>query len=72
VAHEGALRVERHEESESWLERLEAGGWTIDTPLELVLPSAAPRGFEVVHTGKACTLRYEGVSLLAVMRAKFG
>lgn len=70
IAHDGALRVERHEEADRWIERLEAQGWALDTPAELVAPSAAPAGFTVVHTGNACTLRYDGVSLLAAMRAK--
>ena len=70
IAHDGALRVERHEETARWLERLETVGWEVDTPEELVAPSAAPPGFEVVHTGRACTLRYEGVSLLGVIRAR--
>ncbi len=70
IAHDGALRVERHEEAERWVERLAAAGFTIDTPAELVSQSAAPAGFEVVHTGRAATLRYNGVSLLAVLRAR--
>jgi len=70
IAHDGALRAERHEEAERWVERLEAAGFVIDTPTELVAPSAAPAGFEVVHTGRAATLRYDGVSLLAVLRAR--
>jgi hypothetical protein len=70
IAHDGALRVERHEETARWLERLESLGWEADTPDELVAPSAAPPGFEVVHTGRACTLCYDGVSLLGVVRAR--
>jgi hypothetical protein len=62
--------VERHEEAVRWIERLTAEGWVADTPAELVAPSAAPAGFEVVHTGHASTLRYDGVSLLGVMRAR--
>ena len=61
IAHDGALRAERHEEADRWVERLEASGFTVDTPAELVAPSAAPAGFEVVHTGRAATLRYDGV-----------
>jgi GRAS domain family len=70
IAHDGALRAERHEEADRWVERLAASGFTVDTPAELVAPSAAPAGFEVVHTGRAATLRYDGVSLLAVLRAR--
>lgn len=70
IAHDGARRVERHEEAERWIERLAATGWTADTPPELVAPSAAQTGFEVVHTGHACTLQYHGVSLVAAMRAR--
>jgi len=70
IAHDGALRVERHEEIERWAERLMAAGFEVDTPPELVAPSAAPLGFEVAHTGRAATLRYEGVSLLGVIRAR--
>ena len=70
ITHDGPLRVERHEEHEVWLERLEEGGWVVDTPAELVAPSAAPAGFQVLFTGRACTLRYGGVSLLGVMRAR--
>jgi hypothetical protein len=72
IAHDGARRVERHEETARWLERLESLGWEADTPDELVAPSAAPPGFEVVHTGRACTLCYDGVSLLGVVRARRG
>jgi hypothetical protein len=70
IAHDGAQRVERHEEAERWVERLEAAGFAVDTPAELVAPSAAPPGFEVVHTGRAATLRYDGVSLLGVLRGR--
>jgi hypothetical protein len=72
IAHDGALRAERHEEADRWTARLAASGFTVDTPAELVAPSAAPAGFEVVHTGRAATLRYDGVSLLAVIRARAG
>lgn len=72
IGHDGAFRVERHEEADRWVERLAASGFSVDTPAELVAPSAAPAGFEVVHTGHAATLRYEGVSLLAVLRARAG
>ncbi len=70
ISHEGALRVERHEETGRWIERLAQAGWTVDTPRELVAPSAAPAGFTVVGDGQACRLTFRGVSLAGVLRAR--
>lgn len=70
ISHEGPNRVERHEELETWTARLAACGFAVDTPDELVAPSAAPAGFEVAHACGACTLRYEGASILGVIRAR--
>jgi hypothetical protein len=70
ISHDGVLRVERHEEAERWVERLREAGFDTDTPAELVAPSAAPKGFQVVDTGHAVALRYDGVSLLSVLRAR--
>ncbi len=75
VTHDGARRVERHEEAEAWRERLVEAGFVIDTPPELVARSAAPAGFEVSEdtaTSGTCRLSYGGVSLLGVMRARLG
>jgi hypothetical protein len=70
VSHEGARRVERHEEIVRWKERLEQAGFAVD-PLCDVLPrAAAPAGFAVCAAADAFTLRYEGVSLLGVLRAR--
>ena len=70
ITHEGPLRVERHEEIQTWLGRLSASGFEVDTPDELVAPSAAPLGFEVASAGRACVLSYNGVALLGVVRAR--
>ncbi len=70
TTHEGAQRVERHEEAEAWRERLRSAGFVVDTPPELVARSAAPAGFEVGGAGGTCTLSYEGVSLLGVLRGR--
>jgi len=72
VTHDGADRVERHEEAETWRERLTTAGFVVDTPSELVARSATPAGFDVsddAPTSGACTLSYGGVSLLGVLRA---
>jgi hypothetical protein len=69
MTHDGRRRVERHEEIETWCRRLTGQGFRLDTPAELVAPSAAPPGFDVAPAAGACTLRYEGVSVLGVMRA---
>lgn len=70
ISHDGPLRVERHEETGRWIHRLTKAGWTIDTPRELVAPSAAPAGFTVVSDGQACRLTFRGVGLAGVMRAR--
>jgi hypothetical protein len=70
ISHEGPLRVERHEETGRWIERLSKAGWTVDTPRELVAPSAAPAGFTVVSDGQACRLTFRSVSLAGVLRAR--
>jgi GRAS domain family len=72
VTHDGASRVERHEEAEAWRERLAEAGFVIDTPAELVARAATPDGFDVsddAPTSGTCTLSYGGVSLLGVLRA---
>ena len=70
ISHDGSLRVERHEETGTWIDRLSKAGWTVDTPAELVAPSAAPAGFTVVSDGKSCRLSFRTVNLLGVMRAR--
>ncbi|UQA59070.1 GRAS family protein [Polyangium aurulentum] len=70
ITHDGPRRVERHEEVGRWVERLTSRGWAMDTPPELVAPSAAPPGFTVESRDDACRLAFRGVSVLGVMRAK--
>lgn len=70
ISHDGANRVERHEETGRWVERLSKTGWTVDTPPDLVAPSAAPAGFTVLSDGQSCRLSFRSVSLLGVLRAR--
>jgi GRAS domain family len=77
ITHDGAHRVERHEEAETWRERLTAAGFVIDTPPDLVARSATPAGFDVTDSSNdavppsgTCTLSYGGVSLLSVLRGR--
>lgn len=70
ITHDGPLRVERHEEAETWVARLVEVGYVVDTPAELVAQSAAPPGFSVQQDGRVCSLRYGDVSVLGVMRGR--
>jgi hypothetical protein len=70
LAHEGAHRIERHEEIGRWIERLRSVGWSVDALPDLLPQSAAPPGLQVAAHGSAFSLLYQGVSILGVIRAR--
>lgn len=70
ITHDGALRTERHEESARWSERFVSTGWRTDALTELLPHSATPPGYELRTRASAFCLSYQGVSVLAVVRAR--
>ncbi len=70
IAHDGRLRVERHQELARWGEQLVAAGFTIDPVHDLVPRSAAASGFDVRAQGDAFSLGFRGTSVLGVLRGR--
>ena len=70
IAHDGCLRVERHQELARWAEQLVGAGFTIDPLRDLVPRSAAASGFDVRAQGDAFSLGFRGTSVLGVLRAR--
>lgn len=70
IAHDGRLRVERHQELARWGEHLVGAGFALDGLRDLVPRSAAAAGFDVCAQGAAFSLGYRGTPVLGVLRGR--